>query len=761
MDIIKQICSELNLKENQVKNAVKLIDEGNTIPFIARYRKEQTGSLDDVELRDLNERLSYLRNLEERKEEVIRLIDEQDKLTEELREEINKAEVLQRVEDLYRPYKQKRKTRATKAKAKGLEPLAEIILSEETEAGNIENLAEKYLDEEKEVLSIQDAIDGAKDIISEIVSDNPDFRKEIREISYNEGTLICEATDSDKKSVYEMYYKFEEDVNKIANHRVLAVNRAEKEEYIKVNLSVPEVKIISNLFKHCIKNDKAVTTKYYEEAIEDGYKRLINPSIEREIRNILTERAEDEAIKVFAKNTKNLLLAPPIKDASVLAIDPSFRTGCKLTALDGSGNLLDYTTIYPNEPRNEIKKSRKLLLDWINKYSIDIIAIGNGTAARETEHFVAESLNEIENKAAYTIVSEAGASVYSASKIANEEFPKIDVSIRGAISIGRRLQDPLAELVKIDPKSIGVGQYQHDVNQKKLSEALDGVVEDCVNSVGVDLNTASKSLLEYISGLTKSTAKNIVKYRDKNGKFTNRQQLMEVSRLGDKAFEQAAGFLRIYDGDNPLDKTGVHPESYDNTLKLLEKLDYSLKELEKEKLNNIKVKILEIEIDEPEVDSATSGKSFKSLKDLKNLNLNTKKKSSEEKYKERVEYLSKELNIGIPTLEDIIKELRKPGRDPREGMPAPIFRNDVLKIDDLEQGMMLKGTVRNVVDFGAFVDIGLKQDGLVHISEMSDNYVKNPLDVVHVGDTINVTIISIDKERERISLSMKKKGKTK
>jgi len=761
MNIIKKICNELKLKENQVKNAVKLIDEGNTIPFIARYRKEQTGSLDDVELRDLNERLSYLRNLVDRKEEVIRLIDEQDKLTDELRGEINKAEVLQRVEDLYRPYKQKRKTRATKAKAKGLEPLADIILSEEIESGNIEDIAEEYVDEEMEVESAQKALDGAKDIIAEIISDNPDFRKDIRDIFYNEGTLICEATDSDKQSVYEMYYKFEEAVNKIANHRVLAINRGEKEEFIKVKLSVPEEKIISILSNQSITNEEAITTQYYKDAIEDGYKRLINPSIEREIRNLLTERAEDEAIKVFAKNTKNLLLAPPIKDASVLAVDPSFRTGCKLTALDGSGNLLDYTTIYPNEPRNEIKKSRKLIIEWINKYNIDIIAIGNGTAARETEHFVSESLNEIERKVAYTIVSEAGASVYSASKIANEEFPKIDVSIRGAISIGRRLQDPLAELVKIDPKSIGVGQYQHDVNQKKLGEALDGVVEDCVNSVGVDLNTASKPLLEHISGLTKSTAKNIVKYRDKNGKFTNRQQLMEVSRLGEKAFEQAAGFLRIYDGDNPLDKTGVHPETYENTLKLLDKLNYSLKELEKEKLDNIKVKIIEIEIDEPKIELATSGKSFKSLQDLKKLNLNTKKKSTEEKYKDRIKFLSEKLNIGIPTLEDIVKELRKPGRDPREDMPAPIFRNDILKIDDLQQGMMLKGTVRNVVDFGAFVDIGLKQDGLVHISQMSDKFIKNPLDVVQVGDTVNVTIISIDKERERISLSMKKKGKTK
>jgi len=578
MDIIKQISSELNIRENQVKNAVKLIDEGNTIPFIARYRKEQTGSLDDVQLRDLNDRLSYLRNLEERKEEVIRLIEEQDKLTDELEEEIKKAEVLQRVEDLYRPYKQKRKTRATKAKAKGLEPLADIILSEEKISGKIEEIASDFINEEKEVESIEEALQGAMDIISEITSDNPEFRKEIRNIFYNEGIIICEAVDSDKKSVYEMYYKFEEDVNKIANHRVLAINRGEKEEFIKVKLSVPDEKIISILVNHSINNEEAITTEYYKEAVEDGYKRLINPSLEREIRSTLTERAEDEAIKVFAKNTKNLLLAPPIKDKTVLAVDPSFRTGCKLSALDGSGNLLDYTTIYPNEPRNETEKSKKIILEWVEKYKIDLVAIGNGTAARETEHFISESLKESNRDVAYTIVSEAGASVYSASKVANEEFPKIDVSIRGAISIGRRLQDPLAELVKIDPKSIGVGQYQHDVNQKKLSDALDGVVEDCVNSVGVDLNTASKSLLEYVSGLTKSTSKNIIKYRDKNGKFKNRKQLLEVSRLGEKAFEQAAGFLRIYDGENPLDKTGVHPETYDNTMKLLDKLNYSLKE---------------------------------------------------------------------------------------------------------------------------------------------------------------------------------------
>jgi len=761
MDIIKQISSELNIRENQVKNAVKLIDEGNTIPFIARYRKEQTGSLDDVQLRDLNDRLSYLRNLEERKEEVIRLIEEQDKLTDELEEEIKKAEVLQRVEDLYRPYKQKRKTRATKAKSKGLEPLADIILSEEKTSGKIEDIASDFIDKEKEVENVEEALQGAMDIISEITSDNPEFRKELRDIFYNEGIIICEAVDSDRKSVYEMYYKFKEDVNKIANHRVLAINRGEKEEFIKLKLSVPDEKIISILVNHSINNEEAITTEYYKEAVEDGYKRLINPSLEREIRSTLTERAEDEAIKVFAKNTKNLLLAPPIKDKTVLAVDPSFRTGCKLSALDGSGNLLDYTTIYPNEPRNEIEKSKKIILEWVEKYKIDLVAIGNGTAARETEHFISESLKESNKKVAYTIVSEAGASVYSASKVANEEFPKIDVSIRGAISIGRRLQDPLAELVKIDPKSIGVGQYQHDVNQKKLSEALSGVIEDCVNSVGVDLNTASKSLLEYVSGLTKSTSKNIIKYRDKNGKFTNRKQLLEVSRLGEKAFEQAAGFLRIYDGENPLDKTGVHPETYDNTMKLLDKLNYSLKELEKEKLNNIKNKILEIELDEKNVDIKTSGKSFKSLKDLKNLNLRPKKKPEKERYKERIEYISEELEIGIPTLEDIVKELKKPGRDPREDMPAPIFRNDVLKIDDLKEGMALKGTVRNVVDFGAFVDIGLKQDGLVHISQMSDKFIKNPLDVVQVGDTVNVTIISIDKERERISLSMKKKGKTK
>src|SRR6056297_3926781 len=761
MNIIKQICNELKLKENQVKNAVKLIDEGNTIPFIARYRKEQTGSLDDVELRDLNERLSYLRNLVDRKEEVIRLIDEQDKLTDELRGEINKAEVLQRVEDLYRPYKQKRKTRATKAKAKGLEPLADIILSEEIESGNIEDIAEEYVDEEMEVESAQKALDGAKDIIAEIISDNPDFRKDIRDIFYNEGTLICEATDSDKQSVYEMYYKFEEAVNKIANHRVLAINRGEKEEFIKVKLSVAEEKIISILSNQSITNEEAITTQYYKDAIEDGYKRLINPSIEREIRNLLTERAEDEAIKVFAKNTKNLLLAPPIKDASVLAVDPSFRTRCKLTSLDGSGNLLDYTTIYPNEPRNEIKKSRKLIIEWINKYNIDIIAIGNGTAARETEHFVSESLNEIERKVAYTIVSEAGASVYSASKIANEEFPKIDVSIRGAISIGRRLQDPLAELVKIDPKSVGVGQYQHDVNQTRLKGVLDGVVEDSVNKVGVDLNTASSPLLQHIAGLSKSVAGNIVKTREDNGRFDERSQLLEVKRLGPSAYEQAAGFLRIAGGQNALDNTAVHPESYQATNKFLEKMGYSLDDVKKGRLHDLDEKILAYEI--PEAANAmkvpekgTTLKSFEALKSFKIAK--PKQMTSKDRRKlvdKHLRKIAEDLEMGFPTLKDIVEELKKPGRDPRDEMVKPLFRSDVLKIEDLKVDMVLPGTVRNVTDFGAFVDVGLKNDGLVHISELSDKFIKKAMDAVSVGDEVQVRVLSVDLERKRVSLSMK------
>jgi uncharacterized protein len=722
MDMILKLAQEFNLKKYQVENTIKLIDEGNTIPFIARYRKEQTGELSDVILRELNDRLTYLRNLESRKEEVIRLIDEQGKLTEELKNEILAAEIIQRVEDLYRPYKPKRRTRATVAKEKGLEPLADIVIKQEVVNGTIEELAKPFINEEAEVNTYEDAFQGAKDIIAEIISDNAEYRERIRKVYFDKGIVKTEAVDEEEKTVYEMYYDYSEPVNKIANHRILAINRGEKEKKLRVKLQTPDEEIIEYLKSNIIKNNKAITTSYLEDAIEDSYKRLISPSIEREVRNSLTERAEEEAIKVFAKNTKKLLMIPPIKDVRVLAIDPSYRTGCKIAVLDETGKLLEYTTIYPNEPHNKVEESKEIMKELIEKYNIDVIAIGNGTASRETELLVAEMLKDLERKVYYTIVSEAGASVYSASKLAAEEFPDINVSIRGAISIGRRLQDPLAELVKIDPKSIGVGQYQHDLNQKRLSEALNGVVEDCVNSVGVDLNTASPSLLQYVSGITSSVAKNIVAYREENGKFTSREQLKDVKRLGDKVYEQCAGFLRITDGTNPLDNTAVHPESYQIAMKLVKRLGYSKEDIRMGKLKNIEEKLLEHGSEELEASIAR---------------------------------LAEELEVGVPTLKDIIKELKKPGRDPREEMPKPVFRSDVLKMEDLRVGMVLSGTVRNVVDFGAFVDIGVKQDGLVHISEMSDKFVKNPMDIVSVGDIVNVRIIDLDIERGRISLSMK------
>uniref|UniRef100_UPI0028A82F45 Tex family protein n=1 Tax=Sedimentibacter sp. TaxID=1960295 RepID=UPI0028A82F45 len=592
VDILKILCEEFNIKPIQVENTVNLIDEGNTIPFIARYRKEQTGSLDDVVLRDLYERLTYLRNLESRKEEVIRLIEEQGKLTDELKDEILSADVMQRVEDLYRPYKQKKSTRASKAKEKGLEPLADIILAQNVTEGSLEEIALSFVDEEKGVKNIKEAYEGACDIIAEMISDNADYRKHIREIYISDGTIISEAADEEEKTVYEMYYKFEEAVNKIANHRILAINRGEKEKKLKVKLNTPDEKIVNYLKSKEIKNESAITADYYCAAIEDGYKRLIAPSIDREVRNILTERAEDEAIKVFGKNTKNLLMVPPVKDVRILAIDPGYRTGCKLAVLDGTGKFLEDTVIYPSEPRNEVEKSQKIMTEMINKYDIDVITIGNGTASRETEQVVADMLSKIDKNITYTIVSEAGASVYSASKLAQEEYPDLDVTVRGAISIGRRLQDPLAELVKIDPKSIGVGQYQHDVNQTKLSQELDGVVEDCVNSVGVDLNTASTALLQYVSGITKTIAKNIVKYREDKGKFTNRNELMKVKMLGEKAFEQCAGFLRISDGEYLLDKTAVHPESYEIAVSLLNKLGYDINDLKNTNLNDINERIM-------------------------------------------------------------------------------------------------------------------------------------------------------------------------
>ncbi|WP_312700969.1 Tex family protein [Sedimentibacter sp.] len=756
VDILKILCEEFNIKPFQVENTVNLIDEGNTIPFIARYRKEQTGSLDDVVLRDLYDRLMYLRNLESRKEEVIRLIEEQGKLTDELKNEIRSADVMQRVEDLYRPYKQKKSTRASKAKEKGLEPLANIILAQNIMEGSLEELALPFVDEEKGVKNIKEAYEGACDIIAEMVSDNADYRKHIREIYIADGVIASEAADEQEQTVYEMYYKFEEAVNKIANHRILAINRGEKEKKLKVKLNTPDEKIINYLKSKEIKNESAITADYYCAAIEDGYKRLIAPSIDREVRNILTERAEDEAIKVFGKNTKNLLMVPPVKDVRILAVDPGFRTGCKLAVLDGTGKFLEDAVIYPSEPRNEVEKSQKVMASLIKKYDINVITIGNGTASRETEQVVADMLSKLDKDVTYTIVSEAGASVYSASKLAQEEYPDLDVTVRGAISIGRRLQDPLAELVKIDPKSIGVGQYQHDVNQTKLSQELDGVVEDCVNSVGVDLNTASTALLQYVSGISKTIAKNVVKYREDKGKFTNRNELLKVKMLGDKAFEQCAGFLRISDGDNLLDKTAVHPESYEIAVKLLDKLGYDINDLKNTRINDINERIMKIKVKEDNKVQMSSGSNrLKGLEALSQINFKEEKKPAREKIKDRIKVLAEELNIGVPTLTDIIEELKKPGRDPRDEMPQVIFRSDVVKMEDMEIGMKLKGTVRNVVDFGAFVDIGVKQDGLVHLSEMSDKFIKNPMEVVQVGDVVDVTIIKLDKERQRIGLSMK------
>lgn len=699
MDISSILMKEFKLKSFQVKNTIRLIDEGNTIPFIARYRKEQTGELNDIVLRELNDRLNYLRNLENRQDEVIRLIEEQGKLTDDLKKEILNADTLQRVEDLYRPYKKKRRTRATKAKEKGLEPLANIIIDEEIEEGSLEKIASPFIDIEKGVESTEEAYNGAMDIIAEIVSDNAKFRKIIRKIFFEKGILKSEVVDSKESTVYEMYYSYNEKVKTIPNHRILAINRGEKEKVLRVKILVPDEEILNILKREMIKNNRAITTEYLERAIEDGYKRLIFPSIEREIRGALTERAEDEGIKVFSTNLKPLLMQPPIKNKVVMGVDPGFRTGCKVAVVDGTGKLLETTVVYPTEPQNQVEKTKTELKRLINKHNVDIIAIGNGTASRETEQVVVEMLKELENKdVSYIIVSEAGASVYSASKIANEEFPGMDVSLRGAISIARRLQDPLAELVKIEPKHIGVGQYQHDLNQTKLNEALSGVVESSVNTVGVDLNTASTSLLKYVSGISNRVAANIVDYRDENGIFKNRKELLKVKGLGEKTFIQCAGFLRIPEGENPLDNTAVHPESYDIAEKILER----------------------DALDEVSLDS-----------------------------------LSEELEVGIPTLKDIIEEIKKPGRDPRENMPKPIFRTDVLNIEDLKPDMVLTGTVRNVVDFGAFVDIGVKQDGLVHISKLSDKFVKHPMELVKIGDIVQVRVLDIDISKGKISLSMR------
>ena len=711
ISINEKLIEEFKLKAFQVENAIKLIDEGNTIPFIARYRKEQTGEMSDEQLRDMFERLTYLRNLEKRKEEVVRLIDEQGKLTEELQAEIEKSETMTEVEDLYRPYKQKKRTRATIAKEKGLEPLALLIYAQES-TDAIDELAAQFIDAEKGVETIEDAKKGAMDIIAEMISDVAEYRKNIRQLIYKVGLIVSKAS-KEEKSVYDMYYDYSEAVAKIPSHRILAINRGEKEEFLKVKIDGTDEEIISYLIKETIKPNSAYE-EILTETVEDSYKRLIKPSVENEVRNELTEKAEEQAIKVFGQNGKKLLLQPPLRNLTVMGFDPAYRTGCKIAVIDDTGKLLATTTVYPTEPQNDVTGAKKKLLELINQFNINMIAIGNGTASRESEMFVAEMIKEVKHEIYYAIVSEAGASVYSASKLATEEYPDINVSLRGAISIARRLQDPLAELVKIDPKSIGVGQYQHDVNQSKLEESLNGVVEDAVNSVGVDLNTATPSLLKYVSGISKAVANNIVKYRDEKGKIKNRKELLKVSKLGPAAFTQCAGFLRIVDGDNPLDNTSVHPESYEAAENILEKIGFKVSELSTN-LTEIKMKLRTV----------------------------------------NAEQLANELSIGVPTVTDIIKELQKPGRDPRDEMPKPVLRSDVLKFEDLKEGMILTGTVRNVIDFGAFVDIGVKHDGLVHISEMSDKYIKNPMDVVSVGDIVKVRVIKIDTEKMKVGLSMK------
>ena len=708
------IAHELGVKEFQVQNTIKLIDDGNTIPFIARYRKEATGGLSDEVLRNLNDRLTYLRNLNKRKEEISKSIEEQGKMTDELKIQIENAITLSEVEDIYRPYKQKKRTRASIAKEKGLEPLATIIYLQ-TDKRPVLEIAKEFINEEKGVNNEEEALTGAKDIIAENISDVAEYRKRIKQMCYREGLIKTKATNDEEKSSYEMYYDFSEKINRIPSHRILAINRGEKEDFLKVKLEKPEDTIINYIENDIIKGNTEFTD-ILKETINDSFKRLIEPSIDREIRSDLTEKAEEQAIKVFGKNAKQLLLGSPIKGQTVMGFDPAYRTGCKIAVIDETGKVLDTATIYPTAPQNDVENSKKTLLDLIKKDNINIIAIGNGTASRESEQFVSDVIKEASKDVNYVIVSEAGASVYSASKLATEEYPDINVSIRGAISIARRLQDPLAELVKIDPKSIGVGQYQHDVNQKRLSESLSGVVEDSVNSVGVDVNTATPSLLTYVSGLNNSISKNIVKYRDENGKFKNRKELLKVAKLGKSAYEQCAGFIRIYDGDNPLEVTAVHPESYEIAENLLKEIDCKKQDLrDKEGLKTIKEKLANINIKET----------------------------------------SKKLNTSEITLKDIIEELSKPGRDPREDMPKQILRSDVLKFEDLKEGMILNGTVRNVIDFGAFVDIGVKHDGLVHISEMSNNYVKNPAEIVSVGDIVKVKVIGIDNEKQKVKLSMK------
>ena len=711
MDINQKLTEELEVKRWQVDAAVNLIDEGYTIPFISRYRKEVTGSLNDEQLRKLYERLIYLRNLEEKKEQVLSSIEEQGKLTEELKQQILAAETLVSVEDLYRPYRPKRRTRATIAKEKGLEPLAAVIMLQKS-MEPLEKIAEAYISQEKSVVSASEAVAGARDIIAESISDNADYRSWIRKITMNKGKVISTAKDPEAESVYEMYYEFEEPAEKLAGHRILALNRGEKEKFLTVKVQAPEEEILRYLEKKVIVNENTYTTEVLKETVADSYNRLIAPAIEREIRSELTERAENGAIEVFGKNLHQLLMQPPIAGKVVLGWDPAFRTGCKLAVVDETGKVIGTTVIYPTAPTTpkKIQASKDLLKKIIPKYHISLISLGNGTASRESEEFIVELLKEIPEKVQYVIVNEAGASVYSASKLASEEFPKFDVGQRSAASIARRLQDPLAELVKIDPKAIGVGQYQHDMNQKKLGESLNGVVEDCVNKVGVDLNTASAPLLAYISGISSAIAKNIVAYREENGKFADRRELLKVPKLGPKAYEQCAGFMRIQGGKNPLDATAVHPESYEAAEKLLKKQGYKAEDITNHKLTGLSL----------------------TIRDYKKL--------------------AEELEIGEITLRDIVKELEKPARDPRDEMPKPILRTDVLEMKDLKEGMVLKGTVRNVIDFGAFVDIGVHQDGLVHISQITDKFIKHPLEAVSVGDIVDVKVMSVDMKKKRILL---------
>ena len=723
MDIIAKLAAEFHIRTAQVEQTVALIDEGNTIPFIARYRKEVTGGLSDVVLRDLDERLKYLRNLEERKEEVLRLIEEQGKLTEELKAEIEKAEVLQRVEDLYKPFKQKKATRASKAKEKGLEPLAMILYAQQLTDGAPEDAAAPFVNPEKEVYTPQEALAGACDIIAEMIADDPEITQDVRDKTLAIATLVTEAVDPEEKTVYEMYYDRAEALAKIPNHRVLAINRGEKEKKLKVKLSLETEKIHELIAASVIRNEKSIFYEMLQGTIADAYKRLMAPSIEREMRNMLTERAEAEAVKIFAKNTESLLMTPPVRGKKVIAIDPGYRTGCKVAVLDETGKLKAYTTVYPTEPKKDVAGTEATLKKIVEKFHTDIIVVGNGTASRETEEVVANFIKKNGYDIQYTIVNEAGASVYSASKLATEEYPDLDVTTRGAMSLGRRLQDPLAELVKIDPKSIGVGQYQHDINQKLLEGALTNVVEDCVNRVGVDLNTASPSLLSYIAGVNMGIAKNIVKYRDENGKFTDRKQLMQVPKLGEKAFNQCAVFLRITGGKNPLDATSVHPESYGAAQAMMEKLGVK-------------------------ADAIQHGGD-------KDMEKKVKKAYPAKSLTQSIAAMAGDLGVGALTLTDIIEEMKKPARDPREDAPPVVFRGDVKQFEDLKIDMEMTGTVRNVVDFGAFVDIGVKNDGLVHISQLSDKFIKHPMDVVSVGDTVKVKIISIDYDKHRVGLTMK------